>query len=68
MFAEATVLSLYDPDRSKAPYSDGRIQPWTAFQAALQPRLAQAKSQQGAGLALLTGRVTSPTLVAQIAA
>ena len=68
VFAEATVLSLYDPDRSKAPYSDGRIQPWTAFEAALQPRLAQARAKQGAGLALLTGRVTSPTLVAQIAA
>ena len=68
VFAEATVLSLYDPDRSKAPYSDGRIQPWSAFEAALQPRLEQARAQQGAGLALLTGRVTSPTLVAQIAA
>jgi Fe-S-cluster-containing dehydrogenase component len=67
VFAEATVLSLYDPDRSKAPYSDGRIQPWTAFEAALQPRLAQARAKQGAGLALLTGRITSPTLVAQIA-
>ncbi len=26
VFAEATVLSLYDPDRSQAPYSSGRIQ------------------------------------------
>jgi Fe-S-cluster-containing dehydrogenase component len=68
VFAEATVLSLYDPDRSQAPYSDGRIQPWTAFEAALQPRLAQARATQGAGLALLTGRVTSPTLIGQIAA
>ena len=68
VFAEATVLSLYDPDRSKAPYSEGRIQSWMAFEAALQPRLARARSKQGAGLALLTGRITSPTLVAQIAA
>ena len=66
MFAEAAVLSLYDPDRSKAPYSAGRIQPWSAFQAALLPRLAEAKSREGAGLALLTGRVTSPTLLDQI--
>ena len=66
VFAEATVLSLYDPDRSKAPYSDGRIQPWSAFEAALQPRLDRLRSKQGAGLALLTGRVTSPTLAAQI--
>ena len=66
IFAEAAVLSLYDPDRSKAPYSAGRIQPWSAFQAALLPRLAEAKSREGAGLALLTGRVTSPTLLDQI--
>ncbi len=66
VFAEAAVLSLYDPDRSKAPYSAGRIQPWSAFQAALLPRIAEAKQRQGAGLALLTGRITSPTLLAQI--
>ena len=66
VFAEATLLSLYDPDRSKAPYSDGRIQPWSAFQAALLSRLERKKSRGGAGLALLTGRVTSPTLIAQI--
>ena len=68
VFAEAAVLSLYDPDRSKAPYSDGRIQPWPAFEAALQPQLGRARSKQGAGLALLSGRVTSPTLAAQIGA
>ena len=66
IFAEAAVLSLYDPDRSKAPYSAGRIQPWSAFQAALLPTLAKVKSRQGAGLALLTGRITSPTLLDQI--
>jgi Fe-S-cluster-containing dehydrogenase component/anaerobic selenocysteine-containing dehydrogenase len=66
VFAEATVLSLYDPDRSKAPYSDGRIQPWSAFQAALLSRREREKSRGGAGLALLTGRVTSPTFIAQI--
>ena len=66
IFAEAAVLSLYDPDRSKAPYSAGRIQPWSAFQAALLPNSAKVKSRQGAGLALLTGRITSPTLLDQI--
>jgi molybdopterin-containing oxidoreductase family iron-sulfur binding subunit len=68
VFAEATVLSLYDPDRSKAPYRGDLIEPWTAFEAALQPLLEQARSRHGAGLVLLTGRVTSPTLMAQIAA
>ncbi|HUN97797.1 MAG TPA: 4Fe-4S ferredoxin, partial [Bradyrhizobium sp.] len=66
VFAEAAVLSLYDPDRSKAPYSGGRIQPWSALQAALLPRLSEAKARQGARLALVTGRITSPTLLDQI--
>ncbi|MGB7036631.1 MAG: 4Fe-4S ferredoxin, partial [Xanthobacteraceae bacterium] len=66
VFAEATVLSLYDPDRSQAPYSSGRVQDWSVFEAALQPRLEKARAQQGGGLALLTGRITSPTLTAQI--
>jgi Fe-S-cluster-containing dehydrogenase component/anaerobic selenocysteine-containing dehydrogenase len=66
VFAEAALLSLYDPDRSKAPYGAGRIQSWSAFDAALQPRLDREKTRGGAGLALLTGRVTSPTLLAQI--
>lgn len=66
VYGEAAVLSLYDPDRSKAPYSSHRIQPWSSFEAALQPRLEQQRARQGEGLALLTGRVTSPTLIAQI--
>ncbi len=66
VFAEAAVLSLYDPDRSKAPYSAGRVQPWSAFEAALLPRLNAARARQGEGLALVTGRITSPTLLGQI--
>jgi len=68
VFAEAELLSLYDPDRSKAPYSGGLIQSWSAFEAALQPHLQPARSHQGAGLGLLTGRITSPTLLAQVGA
>ena len=66
VFAEAAVLSLYDPDRSQAPRSGGRIQSWSAFEAALRARIDQEASRHGSGLALLTGRVTSPTLTKQI--
>ena len=66
VFAEAAVLSLYDPDRAKAPTSGGRIQSWSAFEAALRPQLTTQTSRRGSGLALLTGRVTSPTFAAQI--
>ena len=68
VYGEAAVLSLYDPDRSKAPYSDNRIQSWSAFEAALRPRLDSHRQQQGKGLAILTGRLTSPTMIAQLGA
>jgi hypothetical protein len=38
VFGEAELLSLYDPDRAKAPRSGTTIAPWTSFQAALVPR------------------------------
>src|SRR5262249_27182077 len=66
VFAEAELLSLYDPDRSKAPRTGTTIASWSAFEAALRPRLRQERTRAGAKLALLTGRVTSPTLVRQI--
>jgi Fe-S-cluster-containing dehydrogenase component/anaerobic selenocysteine-containing dehydrogenase len=68
VFGEASLLSLYDPDRSKAPRSDGRIQSWSAFEAALRAQLERTASRHGAGIAILTGRTTSPTLVEQIGA
>ncbi len=66
VFAQAAVLALYDPDRSKAPHQRGQITSWSAFEAALRQRLEAEVPRQGAGLALLTGRITSPTLLAQI--
>lgn len=68
VYGEAAVLSLYDPDRSKAPFSADRIQSWSAFEAALRPRLDQLRAKQGEGLAILTGRITSPSMIAQLGA
>ena len=60
VFAEASVLSLYDPDRSKAPRRGAEIPDWSAFEAALLARLEEERARQGAGLAIFTARVTSP--------
>jgi Fe-S-cluster-containing dehydrogenase component len=68
VYGEAAVLSLYDPDRSRAPYSSHRIQSWNAFEAALRQRLDRHRARAGKGLAIVTGRITSPTMVAQIGA
>ena len=67
-FAQASVLDLYDPDRSQAVTAKGAASSWTAFQAALQTALEQQQAKQGAGLRLLTETVTSPSLAAQIQA
>ncbi len=66
VFAEAAVLSLYDPDRSRTPTMKGSITSWDAFHAALLPQLGKHANNGGDGLRLLTGRVTSPTLLRQI--
>jgi molybdopterin-containing oxidoreductase family iron-sulfur binding subunit len=66
VFAEASVLSLYDPDRSRAPRN--RMQPvaWEVFLGVLQAQMQHEKARAGAGLRVLTGRITSPTLRAQL--
>ncbi|HVT44066.1 MAG TPA: TAT-variant-translocated molybdopterin oxidoreductase [Thermoanaerobaculia bacterium] len=67
-WGQASILSLYDPDRSQTVMRLGVISTWTEFQAALQPVLQRLRQQGGAGLRLLTETVTSPTLGAQIEA
>jgi MoCo/4Fe-4S cofactor protein with predicted Tat translocation signal len=66
--AQASVLGLYDPDRSQVVSSAGEIRPWTAFVAALGAKLEAEKATGGAGFRILTETVTSPTLAAQIRA
>ncbi|HEU4659772.1 MAG TPA: 4Fe-4S dicluster domain-containing protein [Pseudolabrys sp.] len=66
VFAEASVLSLYDPDRSKAPRGPKGIASWDAFGDALRTQMEKETKRQGAGLRLVSGRLTSPTLLRQI--
>ncbi len=65
-FAQAAVLSLYDPDRSQAVVHDGRIGSWNEFQRQLGIALEKQKSNKGAGLRILTETMTSPSLAAQM--
>ncbi len=67
-FAQASVLSLYDPDRSQTVIHDGRIGSWDEFQRELALALEEQKLKKGAGLRVLTETVTSPSLAAQIQA
>ncbi len=63
---QAAILGLYDPDRSQAVTSFGRISSWSSFLASLTMALQKQAVSSGAGLRLLTETVTSPTLHRQI--
>jgi MoCo/4Fe-4S cofactor protein with predicted Tat translocation signal len=60
-FMQASVLDLYDPDRSQVVRKYGDTSTWSEFIAALQPVLTAAKTN-GAGFRLLTQTITSPSL------
>jgi MoCo/4Fe-4S cofactor protein with predicted Tat translocation signal len=66
VYAQASILSLYDPDRSQAVLKDGQPSTWEDFVAALNGAVEAQRGKSGAGLRILTETVTSPTLIAQI--
>jgi Fe-S-cluster-containing dehydrogenase component len=68
VFAQASVLDFWDPDRSQTVTRNGAVSTWGAFAAALARRLRELGSRQGDGLRILTETVTSPTLAAQLQA
>ena len=63
--AQASVLDLYDPDRSQTLTYLGDIRPWSGFLGAAREALALQVPKAGAGLRFLTGATTSPTLADQ---
>ena len=66
IFMQASILSLYDPDRSQVITNKGSISTWSKFYDELQIALEIQKSLKGEGLRILTGTVTSPTLGNQL--
>lgn len=72
LYMQASVLGLYDPDRSrgvKVVGSEGMDDSnWQAFGEAVQQWLSDPESAGGAGVAVLAQASTSPTRIAQQAA
>ncbi|MPZ17990.1 MAG: 4Fe-4S dicluster domain-containing protein [Luteitalea sp.] len=66
VFAQGSILTLYDPDRSRAIKEYGEIRSWDVFVSRMQTAIAAQKAAQGSGFRLLTESVTSPTLGRQI--
>jgi len=65
-YSQASVLQLYDPDRSTAITLLGEIRPWGTFVQIMGQAFNLRKPVQGAGLRFLTESVCSPTLVSQL--
>jgi MoCo/4Fe-4S cofactor protein with predicted Tat translocation signal len=64
--AQASVLGLYDPDRSQVVFHMGRVGDWSKFLTSVEDRRSELLDVKGAGLRILTGTVTSPALADQI--
>ena len=67
-WAQAAILSLYDPDRSQTLIGRGVIETWDHFHTMLAAQRERLLARRGAGLRILTETVTSPTLAGQLRA
>jgi molybdopterin-containing oxidoreductase family iron-sulfur binding subunit len=70
---QAALLNLYDPDRSQIVTRNGEVSNWNTFTSTIGDRLVAQHGKDGggdggAGLRVLTGAISSPTLAAQMRA
>jgi len=68
IFAQASILSLYDPDRSQTTMFREVARPWTTFVGEIRTALDEQRPKQGSGIRFLTETVTSPSVAAQLKA
>jgi MoCo/4Fe-4S cofactor protein with predicted Tat translocation signal len=66
IWMQASILDLYDPDRSQSVTQLGEITDWSLFISALNDIVVEHQADQGAGLRFLSEPITSPTLSGQI--
>ena len=66
IFMQADVLGLYDPDRSQTVQHVADVSDWDTFHAQMLGRFNALRDTKGQGFRLLTGPVSSPSLLAQI--
>jgi MoCo/4Fe-4S cofactor protein with predicted Tat translocation signal len=66
IFAQASILGMYDPDRSQTIAYLGDVRTWGGFLEAIRGPLSAQKAVQGAGIRILTRTVSSPALADQL--
>jgi MoCo/4Fe-4S cofactor protein with predicted Tat translocation signal len=60
-FAQASILDLYDPERSQKPMGAGKELSWAKANDLLAAVIAEAKKSSGASLGIVMGGSSSPT-------
>jgi MoCo/4Fe-4S cofactor protein with predicted Tat translocation signal len=65
IFAQASLLGMYDPDRSQEVSFRGQPKTWEQFVTEMRTVLTQSTADGGAGVRFLSETVTSPTLIDQ---
>jgi len=65
VLAQASLLNMYDPDRSQEVSYRGNPKTWQNFMTEIRARIEENRVDGGAGVRFLTETVTSPTLIAQ---
>ena len=66
VFAQASILDMYDPDRSQNVIYMGEISTWGEMIGALRGPLAAQKAVHGSGIRVLSRNFSSPTLIDQL--
>src|SRR5262245_48038463 len=66
IFTQASILSLYDPDRSQTLTFREDIRTWTTFVGEMRTMIDGQRAKQGAGIRFLTESIISPTLGQQM--
>jgi MoCo/4Fe-4S cofactor protein with predicted Tat translocation signal len=68
IFVQASILGMYDPDRSQTITRRGDVDSWAEFVKEIKGPLAVQKGLGGAGIRILTQTISSPTLADQLRA
>ena len=66
VFNQASVLTMYDPDRSQTNTYLGELRTWPQVMSSLRDAIECEKAKGGAGLRVLSGATSSPAFVAQM--
>lgn len=66
IWIQASILDLYDPDRTQSVMNMGEVSDWSRVIALVNELGNEHRADQGEGLRFLSESITSPTLVGQL--